>query len=145
MANGEIVSANARKKSDLFKALKGGRGSNFGIITRFDFAAFEQGKIWGGRFMYFSQSFPKQLEDLAEYLNGKPDPKAQVRINIGYAHQVGGIMCMNDPTYTTPEKPEAFAAFTDIEPRVPQVDTLCIGAVSDMANEQSAQSEYNKR
>ncbi|KAH7088172.1 hypothetical protein FB567DRAFT_620472 [Paraphoma chrysanthemicola] len=105
----------------------------------------KQGKLWDGRFMYFPQSFPQQLDHLAEYLNGDPDPKAQVRINIGYAHQVGDIMCMNDPTYTKPEKPDAFAAFTDIEPRVPHVDTLRIGTVSEMANEQSAQSEYNKR
>ena len=146
LASGDIVNANSKENSDLFKALKGGGGSNFGIITRFDFATFKQGKMWGGKFMYFPQSFPQQLEGIAEYLNGpNPDPKAQVRINIGYAAELGGMMCMNDPTYTKPEKPEGFSLFTDVEPRVPQVDTLRVATVSELANEQSEQSEYKKR
>ena len=43
----EIVQANSEEHSDLFKALKGG-SSNFGIVTRFDFQAFEAGEIYGG-------------------------------------------------------------------------------------------------
>jgi hypothetical protein len=145
LASGEVIKANTKEHSDLFKALKGGGGSNFGIITRFDFATFPQGKMWGGKFMYFPTSFPSQLEELVNYLHGQPDPKAQVRINIGYAAQLGGMMCMNDPTYTKPEKPKGFEAFTDIQPRVPQVDTLRVATVLELAEEQSAQSEYNKR
>jgi hypothetical protein len=124
LASGEVVNANANEHQDLFKALKGGGGSNFGIITRSDFATFSQGKMWGGKFMYFPASFPSQLEELANYLNWQPDPKAQVRTKIGYRAQLRGIMCMSDPTYTKPEKPKGFEAFTDIEPHVPQVDTL---------------------
>ncbi|KAJ4368374.1 hypothetical protein N0V83_006731 [Neocucurbitaria cava] len=146
LASGDVVGANAKEHSDLFKALKGGGGSNFGIITRFDFTTFKQGKMWGGKFMYFPASFPQQLEGIAEYLNGpNPDPRAQVRINIGYAAELGGMMCMNDPTYTKPEKPEGFSLFTDVEPRIPQVDTLRVATVSELANEQSEQSEYKKR
>ena len=38
LANGEIVIANAKNKySDLFKALKGGGGGNFGVVIRFKF------------------------------------------------------------------------------------------------------------
>ncbi|KAK5132818.1 hypothetical protein LTR08_008619 [Meristemomyces frigidus] len=47
LASGEIVHANRTSHSDLFTALKGG-SSNFGIVTRFDIAAFDQGRIWGG-------------------------------------------------------------------------------------------------
>ncbi|KAK1466104.1 FAD binding domain-containing protein [Colletotrichum cuscutae] len=39
LASGEIVNANASADSDLWRALKGG-SSNFGIVTRFDLAAF---------------------------------------------------------------------------------------------------------
>ncbi|GKT52211.1 FAD-dependent monooxygenase yanF [Colletotrichum spaethianum] len=39
LASGLIINANATDHSDLFRALKGG-GSNFGIVTRFDLAAF---------------------------------------------------------------------------------------------------------
>ncbi|KAK8139463.1 FAD binding domain-containing protein [Apiospora sp. TS-2023a] len=45
--SGQIVNANAKQNPDLFKALKGG-GGNFGIVTRFDFAAFPAGKLYGG-------------------------------------------------------------------------------------------------
>jgi hypothetical protein len=39
--------------SDLHKALKGGN-NNFGIITRFDLEAFQQGPIWGGTLVHLS-------------------------------------------------------------------------------------------
>jgi FAD/FMN-containing dehydrogenase len=79
LANGEVIDANASSHSDLFLALKGGGGSNFGIVVRFDFATFKQGKMWGGKLLFFPQSFPAQLDALAEYLNGpNQDPKAQV-------------------------------------------------------------------
>jgi len=44
-ASGEIVNANATSNSDLWMALKGS-GGNLGIVTRFDFAAFDQPHIW---------------------------------------------------------------------------------------------------
>lgn len=47
LADGRVVNANAKQNPDLFKALKGGSG-NFGIVTRFDFAAFPAGKLYGG-------------------------------------------------------------------------------------------------
>jgi FAD/FMN-containing dehydrogenase len=48
LASGEIVNANPKDNPDLFAALKGGVG-NFGIVTRFDLQAFDQGEMWGGR------------------------------------------------------------------------------------------------
>lgn len=47
LADGQVVNSNAKQNPDLFKALKGGSG-NFGIVTRFDFAAFPAGKLYGG-------------------------------------------------------------------------------------------------
>lgn len=45
--SGQIINANSKQNPDLFKALKGG-GGNFGIVNRFDFAAFPAGKLYGG-------------------------------------------------------------------------------------------------
>ena len=45
LASGEIVNANKTSNSDLWMALKGSSG-NLGIVTRFDFAAFDQPHIW---------------------------------------------------------------------------------------------------
>lgn len=47
MSNASIVEVNPSMHSDLFQALKGGN-NNFGIVTRFDIATFEQGLIWAG-------------------------------------------------------------------------------------------------
>ncbi|SPO04344.1 related to 6-hydroxy-d-nicotine oxidase [Cephalotrichum gorgonifer] len=46
LANGSIVVANVGTNPDLYKALRGGGGPNFGIVTRFDLETFEQGNIW---------------------------------------------------------------------------------------------------
>ncbi|KAJ4364605.1 hypothetical protein N0V83_009201 [Neocucurbitaria cava] len=51
LGSGEIITANAKKNSDLFRVLKGGSG-NFGIITRFDMETFTHGDLWGGTMAY---------------------------------------------------------------------------------------------
>ena len=47
LASGHLVNANAKSAPDLFRALKGGL-NNFGVVTRFDFAAFPQGELLVG-------------------------------------------------------------------------------------------------
>ncbi|UPX11163.1 uncharacterized protein EKO05_0001785 [Ascochyta rabiei] len=52
LASGDVINANANNNTDLFQVLKGGSGSNFGIVTKFDVQAFEAGKLWGGTMVY---------------------------------------------------------------------------------------------
>jgi hypothetical protein len=47
-----VVNANADENPDLWQALKGGSGANFGIVTRFDMFAFQTGNLWGGTATY---------------------------------------------------------------------------------------------
>ncbi|RFU24040.1 hypothetical protein B7463_g12296, partial [Scytalidium lignicola] len=47
LANGSVVNASQTTHPDLYFALRGG-GNNFGIVTRFDFEAYQQGELWGG-------------------------------------------------------------------------------------------------
>lgn len=47
LASGRLINANATSAPDLFRALKGG-ANNFGVVTRFDLAAFPQGEILVG-------------------------------------------------------------------------------------------------
>ena len=47
LASGHLVNANSTSAPDLFRALKGG-ANNFGLVTRFDLAAFTQGDILQG-------------------------------------------------------------------------------------------------
>jgi len=46
LASGEIVNANPSSNKDLYWALRGGAGSSYGIVTRFDLEAYPQGNIW---------------------------------------------------------------------------------------------------
>ncbi|KID76205.1 FAD-dependent monooxygenase CTB5 [Metarhizium brunneum] len=46
LSSGRVVDANASSNADLYRALRGGGGSNYGIVTRFDLASFEQGDLW---------------------------------------------------------------------------------------------------
>ncbi|KAI8238258.1 Bifunctional solanapyrone synthase [Colletotrichum sp. SAR 10_86] len=51
LGNGSVVTASLTSHPDLYWALRGG-GSNFGIITKFTFDAYEQGKLWTGQLEY---------------------------------------------------------------------------------------------
>lgn len=48
LADGRVVNANKDENSDLWLALKGGSGGNFGIVTRFDLTALPYDGMWGG-------------------------------------------------------------------------------------------------
>lgn len=45
LPSGILVDVTEKSHPDLFKALKGG-SNNFGIVTAFEFTAFEQGDFW---------------------------------------------------------------------------------------------------
>jgi hypothetical protein len=47
LANGKIVVANSEKNSDLFWAVRGGTGGNFGILLQVTYDLHELGDVWG--------------------------------------------------------------------------------------------------
>ncbi|KAK0101678.1 hypothetical protein ONS95_006835 [Cadophora gregata] len=47
VASGEILKASKEENPDLFWGLRGA-GHNFGVVTEFEFQAFEQGDMWAG-------------------------------------------------------------------------------------------------
>ena len=52
LANATIVTANEHHLPDLYFALRGGGGNNFGIVTRFTTRAVPQSLSWGGSKVY---------------------------------------------------------------------------------------------
>jgi FAD/FMN-containing dehydrogenase len=47
LANGQLVVANATQNSDLFWAVRGGTGGNFGVLLEIKYKIFPLGLIWG--------------------------------------------------------------------------------------------------
>ncbi|KAI5918896.1 FAD-binding domain-containing protein [Camillea tinctor] len=76
LADGRIVTASSDENADLFEALKGG-GSNFGIVTRFDIAAFRTSPIWGVSMVHPESvgkvhlpALKNWIDDVESYQNG---------------------------------------------------------------------------
>ncbi|KAK3359646.1 hypothetical protein B0T25DRAFT_420343, partial [Lasiosphaeria hispida] len=78
LSSGHIVDASPIVNKDLYWALRGGGGSNFGLVTRFDLAAYEQGPFWS-RSLIFSGTLNTTIIPLFQNLaiTGLPsDPPA---------------------------------------------------------------------
>lgn len=144
LASGEIVNANADSHPDLWIALRGG-GNNFGIVTRFDLAIFEQGQLWGGKIFYFQPSFFGQIENLVNYLH-EPDSDADIHIclSLGYAAALGDVLCMNDIFSTRPEKPKALEPFADVQPQIDPMRSLRVDNLKAFTDEAFSGAANNR-
>ncbi|KIX01030.1 uncharacterized protein Z518_10096 [Rhinocladiella mackenziei CBS 650.93] len=60
LASGKVVNTNKSSNPDLWKALKGGSGSSFGIVTRFDVETLPAVPLWGGMAVH-NQTASNQL------------------------------------------------------------------------------------
>lgn len=134
LANGDIVNANVKENSDLWLALKGG-SNNFGIVTRFDMATFEQGKFWGGFVFYDPSTFPQHLQAL---INLATDPNydeyAHVIVSIGYGN---GVFAVTNTMYYTKgpsANPSVLRPFASVQPQLK--NTLRASELMDFTDEE---------
>ena len=118
LAGGTVleVGVNSTWYSDLVKALRGG-SNNFGVITRFDFATFPQGLLWGGDISYDIGTAPQLLQAFVEFgANSNYDPYAA--LYAGFILQNGFSFALSTPIYTKPvADPPVFQPFTSIQPQ----------------------------
>ncbi|KAF3074195.1 Bifunctional solanapyrone synthase [Trichoderma lentiforme] len=103
--------------SDLYWALRGG-GNNFGIVTRFDLAAYPQGDLWAGSdtFLYTNET-AAAINNAFYYLgvNAPSDPYAQVIIAYAYAQAQDLFVIASDLQYAKPiANPPILQNFTSI-------------------------------
>ncbi|KAK4185160.1 hypothetical protein QBC35DRAFT_439900 [Podospora australis] len=115
---GAIVNASPDSNQDLYWALRGGGGSNFGIVTRFDLVSFEQGDLWASSLVYpgaMNQTLIPILQDLI--VNGLPaDPGAHTYFVMAYVPTFGGFIVLSDQFHDNPvdSVPEIFKPFHEI-------------------------------
>jgi len=138
LASGEVVYATASSSPDLWLALKGG-SSNFGIVTRFDVAAFPQDLMWGGVILFnYSQSV---LEGHAEAFSNFMQPEnfddlAMMSIIFGFTNAGGSpTFSVSDAIFYSDgvEFPPVYQNFTSM-PGILPVNTLALNNVADLVN-----------
>jgi hypothetical protein len=137
----EVVDANLEENSDLFLVLKGGVGSNYGIVTRVDMHAIESPTLWGGTGVYDRSTGPQHIEAHIEWVDqvGKYPPGSTV-MAFTYSKDWGNITIVNFYQDTTgKEAPPVFDKFLAI----PQKNnTFSTGSHKDMADRLSLPYGY---
>ncbi|KNG86329.1 oxidoreductase FAD-binding protein [Aspergillus nomiae NRRL 13137] len=141
LANGTIVNANEHENPDLLIALRGG-SSNFGVVTRIDLKAFEQGPIWGGSVYNSIDTYQQNLEAFADVNAAEGyDEFASLITSFGYSAQ--GKAIVNSIVYTKAEEnPAVFRRFMEI-PKL--FGTVRIAGMHEIVTEQGSFSKVGKR
>ncbi|OAX82988.1 hypothetical protein ACJ72_02668 [Emergomyces africanus] len=133
IADGRILNVNAKSHPDLYWALRGG-GNNFGIVTRFDLAAYPAGELWAGSRIYLAEDSTRKslLDAVVKFGNDWPsDPKAALICNFAYAQ--GMFVAAINLEYTKAvENPPIFDSFKAIPP---MMETLGMKSLSNVTLE----------
>jgi len=147
LASGDVVDASPTTNSDLYWALRGGGGSNFGIVTRFDLAAFPQGKLWASTVVYpgaLNTTMIPVFTDLT--IVGLPeDPQAHTFYIMTYSPELGGFVAAAMMYHATPPAanttPEVFVPLKTLPGLLS--DTVAVENVSTTLRE--IQQPYGDR
>ena len=84
-ASGAIITASPSTHVSLYWALRGG-GSNFAIVTKFNFETISQGLMWGGTRLHLEASFPSVISAFYNLgVNAEKDVSAAQILSFAYA------------------------------------------------------------
>jgi FAD/FMN-containing dehydrogenase len=143
LASGKIVNASPKTNSDLYWALRGGGGSNFGIVSRFDLAAFEQGLFWAGSKFHPIQAADALAKAMDNFSRAAPsDPFAHLYLAMLYVPALGGFGIASGPAYGKPVVDPPI--FDEIKAAPILFDTTSIGNMSRFAAELN-QTAYQRQ
>lgn len=134
LADGRIVNANPKQNPDLFQALKGG-SNNFGVVSRFDLTAFQQGNLWGGTAVYPFSTTSAQFDAFVNFGNNiAKDPYGSIISFWQYASTTDTTLFINAYEYTKPV-PNAppFSQYLAIPGKI--ADSLRVTNLTDLTGE----------
>ena len=133
------VTEKSQEHNDLFRALRGG-SNNFGIVTRFTFRAFRQGRLWGGTLIHPVETKDQQLKAFYDFAdNPSYDPKASLIHSVGMSAE-RGFGFVNGVVYTEPQRdPAVIKPFTKMEPTF--LNTLRELSLTELTREQDPFNE----
>jgi hypothetical protein len=137
LPSGKVVNASPASYSDLYWALRGGGGPNFGIVTRFDLAIIQQGDIWYQEALYPATATNESLRLFSNLaVSGLPtDHKAHPALFAAYQPVLGGVVTQIFRWHATPPSPGTIPpVFTPLEalPAVPGTVKSATLSVADM-------------
>ncbi|KAI0415287.1 hypothetical protein F5X98DRAFT_347015 [Xylaria grammica] len=132
LANSSIINANAESNEDLWWALKGS-GTNYGIVTRYDVQATDNGSYWFEAFYYAPEQIDVLLEAIVQYAYAaEEDPNADISFNLNPAQGFVEFI------YAKPVvRPDTFNMFYDI-PSKSQAINSTIGSMLDLNDASSS-------
>lgn len=109
LANATIVTANAQRNTDLFKALKGG-GSNFGIVTKYSVDAVPSTDLWFEARTYNSNQTAELFQALVKY-----QAASENDINANLVFSIGNEATLVGFVYAKPiKRPAVYSSFYEI-------------------------------
>jgi hypothetical protein len=135
------MNANAQENPNLWTALKGGSGSNFGIITRFDMYAFETGNMWGGTATYNKTETTKQIAAYVKWTDNVVNyPDGSNIIFWSYLPALAEVVIL--AAYTDVAGNVAPAGFDDFM-AIPRIgDTLRVASHKELTDELEQATGY---
>lgn len=100
LADGRVVRASEEEEPDLFWAVRGGTGNNFGILLEVRYRAVELGRLWGGAFQWPLDQAPALLVELQKsYIPEGAPPELGFQLAFSFWKEeepVFTLMCMFD-------------------------------------------------
>jgi hypothetical protein len=131
-ASGLVVIASPNTFPDLYWALRGGGGGNYGIVTNFKLDAFPLDKMWGGQRIYTQDKFPAVLDAIYKFATtgSSKDPDAANIVSFGNIAGIGNIAIVQlhhaQPTTNA-------SVFADYSAITPITDDTGVGSLADIA------------
>jgi FAD/FMN-containing dehydrogenase len=124
LSSGKIVNANPTSNADLYWALRGSGGSNWGIVTRFDLVSFEQGDLWTRSVIYDGMSANRTILPIMARLAKdelKKDPGAHTYFVQTYDQASRSWLFLTSFFHATPPAPGTMPAVFEAFHSVPGV------------------------